>query len=236
MTAPSNAARLQLVPPSLANRFAPATHCLYEWTSYRLEYHGADHVHISDDVIRSVKGSLFEVGFENQLGLSQIQPFAGATPLCPPLIVEVLSSKFLSPDAHLEFYIKLLDDLFLRACSSRSPRPPDAPHACRPPTPLLALHYLCAHSHEIGAAIATVLDLPNRQHHDHPRFFPIHQASEADAGVLIGIHQSSAEWFATRSLPLSAKLRGRVSRRVWQRRNRSIPRRLASCPTSSVSS
>ena len=214
-------ARLQVVSAGLAGRFAPATHCLYEWTSYWLDYPGADVLRIGDDFLRPVKGSLFEVRFENQLGLSRIQPLAGSTPLCPPLIVEVLSPKFPSPLAHLEFYSTLLDDLYLRASrlpfTFAAPTTRTARESLRPPTPLFTLHYLCAHASEINAAIATVLARPHRQLRDHPRFVPLHEASEADADVLIGILQSPEEWVPNRTLQLAHKLGGYAPRRVWQR-------------------
>ncbi len=214
-------ARLKAVPADLAGRFAPATHCLYEWTSYWLDYPGADQVRIGDDLVRPVKGSLFEVRFENQLGLSQIQPLAGSTPLCPPLVVEVLSPKFPSPLAHLEFYSTLLDDLHLRASrlpfTFAAPTTRTARESLRPPTPLFTLHYLCAHALEINAAITGVLARPHRQLHDHPWFVALHQASEADADVLIGILQSPEEWVPNQTLPLAQRLGGYAPRRVWQR-------------------
>ena len=211
------------MPPDFAGRFAPATLYVYEWTSYWLDYHGADQVRIGDYLIRPVKGSLFEVRFENQLGLSRIQPFAGARPCCPPLVVEVLSPKFPSPRKHLDFYTTLLDDLYRRASrlpfTFAAPTTRTARESLRPPTPLFTLHYLCAHAQEIKAAIATVLARPHRQLHDHPRFVPLHQASEADADVLIGILQSPEEWVPTRNLPLAQKLGGYAPQRVWQRQS-----------------
>ncbi len=209
------------MPADLARRFAPATHCLYEWTSYWLDYPGADMLRIGDHLLHPVKGSFFEVRFENQLGLSQIQPLAGVTPLCPPLVVEVLSPKFPSPLAHLEFYSTLLDDLYLRASrlpfTFAAPTTRTARESLRPPTPLFTLHYLCAHAQEINATIATVLARPHRQLRDHPQFIPLHEASEADADVLIGILQSPEEWVPNRTLPLARRLGGYAPRRVWQR-------------------
>jgi hypothetical protein len=208
------------VPAGLEGRFASATHCLYEWTSYWLDYPGADRLRIGDDLLRPVTGSLFEVRFENQLGLSRIQPLAGSTPLCPPLVVEVLSPKFPSPLAHLEFYSTLLDDLYLRASrlpfTFAAPATRTARESLRPPTPLFTLHYLCAHASEIDAAIATVLARPHRQLRDHPRFVPLHEASEADADVLFEILQSPEEWVPNRTLQLAHKLGGFAPRRVWQ--------------------
>ena len=209
------------MPPDLSNRFAPATHCLYEWTTYWLDYPNASHVRVGDDLMRPVAGSLFQIQFENQLGLSQIQPFAGTMPLCSPLVVEVISPKFPSPEQHMAFYRTLLDDLYRRASrlpfTFAAPTSRAARESLRPPTSLFTLHYLCGHAREIGAAIATVLARPHRQLRDHARFVPLVDANEADADVLIGILHSPEEWVPNRTLPLARKLGGYAPQRVWQR-------------------
>lgn len=209
------------VPPEQGNVFAPATHCLYEWTDYWLRYPAADGLLVGNSRTEPLDGDLFPVRFENQLGLTTIQPVFGGRPLCPPFRVEVISPKFASPGQHLAFFRTLLDDLFTRA--SRLPFTFSAQTArgvgesLQPPTPLFVLHFLCQYAAALEGAFGTVQAFPHRRLRDRESFVPLAQATEADADVLLSILRSPDEWAPARGFRLAEKLNGYAPRRVWQR-------------------
>ncbi len=87
----------------------------------------------------------------------------------------------------------------------------------RPPTPLFTLHYLCQHAPRLRDALSTVLGAPHRQLRDRPEFLPLHEASEVDADVLVGILHSPDEWVPARGSALAERLHGYAPARVWQR-------------------
>ena len=212
-----------LIPPDLRDMLSPATHYLYEWTDYWLEFPGADLLRLGDTWIQPVKRDLFQVRFENQIGLSVIQPFRGTQPLSPPLRVEVLSRKFPDPAAHLSFFRTLLDDLFARAArlpftfSGVTQR--GVSESLRPPTPLFMLHFLCQYAPALGTAISIVQAAPHRRLRDCPTFVPIAEATDVDADVLIRIVQTPDEWVSAQGFPLAERLHRHAPRRVWQRRS-----------------
>jgi len=89
------------IPPSLADRFAPAELAVFEWTDYWIRHDDATWLHVGDDRNHPVDHGLYRLRFENRLGLARIQPYDAGGPLCPPLWIEVLSRKFPTPAAHL---------------------------------------------------------------------------------------------------------------------------------------
>ena len=214
---------LMAVPADLQSAFAPANLCLYEWTDYWIDYKGAERLVVGNVAIKPVMDSLFRIRFENQLGLTSIQPFAGAVPLCTPLHVEVISPKFPSPQEHLNFFRALLEDLFARAArlpfSISAPTARHATEALRPPTPLFMLYFLQQHAQELRNALAEVQSAPYRQLQDRTSFVPLAAADEIDADVLVGILQAPQELMRTDTLIVSRLLQGYAPARVWQRQS-----------------
>ncbi len=210
------------IPVHLCHAFAPATHYVCEWKDYWLECPGADRLRVGTERIKPKARDLFLLRFENQLGLTSIQPFAGERPLCPPIYIEVLSPKFPSPDAHLRFFRTLLDDLFARAArlpfTIRGPTGRGVREVPRPPTPLFTFHFLCQHAPRLRTALTIIQAMPHRQLRDHPAFVPLTEVAEADADVLLFILHTPREWVPASGFPLAERLQGHAPTRVWQRR------------------
>jgi uncharacterized protein len=219
----ANGQSILSVPLDLRGAFAPATHCLYEWMDYWLDYPGADRLVVGNTVLKPVVGSLFRIRFENQLGLTSLQPFAGSVPLYSPLQVEVISPKFPSPLEHLHFFRALLDDLFARAArlpfTISAPTARRATEALRPPTPLFILYFLQQHTHELGNALTAVQSAPFRHLRDQASFVPLAAADAIDADVLVGILQAPQELVRTDTLTVSRLLQGYAPTRVLQRQS-----------------
>ena len=181
--------RLSIVPEKFVQHFAPATHCLYEWTDYRIECPGADQMLVGTQMLEPEFPGCFIVRFGNHLGLAAIQPFARGRPLCPPWQVEVLSRKFPTPKTHLRFFSTLLKELFERAASlpftisSMTRR--SVVETLRPPTPLFMLHFLNQYGLQLTTALTTIRRSPHRQLVDHPDHVPLPEANAIDADVLL---------------------------------------------------
>ncbi len=209
------------VSAALADAFAPATCCLYEWVEYFAQYEDADSLRVGGEQIGPIAPGLFRVRFENHLGLAAIQPFRGGTPLCPPEWVEIISPKLGTPEAHLRFLRALLDDLFRHAAripfTFRAQTGRGVVETMRPPTPLFVLYFLHEYVDDLHRALDVVLGAPHRQLLDRSDFVRLADATEADADVLIGILQSPDEWARATGFPLAERLGGHAPARVWQR-------------------
>ena len=92
------------IPPEQSWDLQPAQFCLYEWQDYWLNIPSADRIRVGNEWFYPVSGNVFQIRFENQLGLASIQPFAGSMAISPPIYVEVISPKFPSPSSHIAFY------------------------------------------------------------------------------------------------------------------------------------
>lgn len=212
---------LLTVPNDLLTAFAPARHCLYEWRSYWVEYPGADRLRVGDTWQIPLGQNLFRVKFKNQLGLTHLQPFAGNTPLCPPLHIEVISRKFASPAQHLGFFRQLLDDIFARA--ARLPFTFTAPTARgvtetrRPPSDLFVFHFLCQYAPELATALGMILSAPHHRLTDLSEWVPLSQVSQADADVLLEILHAPGELAPNTTLAIAPRLKNHAPQRVWQR-------------------
>ncbi|HEX5164628.1 MAG TPA: DUF2357 domain-containing protein, partial [Thermomicrobiales bacterium] len=165
---------------------------------------------------------VFQVRFENQLGLASIQPLDEHGPCCSPLVLEVISPKFPSIEQHLAFLTALLDDLFARAArlpfaiSAETTRGVvDVP---TPPTPLFTLHFLLQHAQSLREAAQAVLSRPHRRLDDTPETVPLASVSEADPDVLLDVLTSPERWVRASGFPLATRLCGHAPAEVWQRR------------------
>ncbi|MBC8263355.1 MAG: DUF2357 domain-containing protein [Anaerolineales bacterium] len=211
------------IPPDLCGAFAPASHYLREWKDYWVEYPEAERLRAGTkwfDPVEGVSRNLFRLRFENQIGLTMIQPFAGGHALSPPTYVEIVSSKFPTPAAHLNFFRTLLDDLFARAArlpfTFCGPTGRGVTEALRPPTPLFILHFLCQYAWALQTALTIIQAMPHRWLRDHPAFVPLAEAAEADADVLISILHAAHDWVPAHGFPLAERLQGHAPTHVWQ--------------------
>jgi len=209
------------IPPEMQAYFTPAVGCLYEWRDHWVEYPDADDLQAGTESCLSPRLGLFNLRFENQLGLTALQPFASGRPLAPPCYVEVISPKFPAPAAHLRFYRALLDDLFARAArlpfTFGGPTARSVLETLRPPTPLFALHFLYHFASDLAAALAVVQAAPHRKLRDFPDLVPLAEVVEADADVLLSIVRSPERWVPARGFTLAQRLGDRAPTRVWQR-------------------
>ncbi len=212
----------QLIPDSYLTAFAPATHYLREWDEYLIEAPAADRISVGSTDAECLTDGLFRLCFKNQLGLATIRAFSAGRPCYEPLTVEVISPKFPTLTAHLDFYRSLLDDLFVRAArlpftfSSDTDR--SVIEALHPPTPLFTLHFLCQHGPALRSALAVILAAPHRQLRDDPDLVSLHEATEADADVLLDILHAPERWVSAAGFPLAERLGGHAPTHVWQRR------------------
>jgi uncharacterized protein len=200
------------IPNHIRHYFAPAQIYLYEWQSYWLEIPGANRLRLGDRWVEAVKGNLFQVRFENQLGLAHIQPYYEGKPIADPLIAEIISPKFPSLDQHLSFFSGLINDIFLKAArlsfKISAPTARGVNDAYTSPTPLFVLHFICHYFPIFRDALELIQSQPNRNLVDHVDQVLLAQAKEADPDVLISIIQNPFEWVKANNFPLAEKLLG----------------------------
>lgn len=210
------------IPADLEGSFAPATVLLREWTTYWVRCPQADALRVGGDWASPI-GDLFQIRFENALGLVDFQPYSLGRPLFKPIYAEVLSRKIPSPERHLAFFRAVLDDLFARM--TRLPFTLQAPthrlvtESSRPPSPLFLYHFLCHYGHMLRTACAVLLARPHRALTDRPDYVAPHEVNEVDGETLLQILHAGEELAPALALPLGGRLRGHAPTRVWQRRS-----------------
>ena len=178
-----------------AERLQPATHILHEWMKYGVACE-ADYLQVGgrrvEQLVRS-KG-VFELRFENQLGLTAIQPFKDGIPVDEPLYAEVLSRKFPGVEDHLRFFGKLLADLHQQATtlnfSFSTSTNRGVAESLQPPTPLFTFHFLRNQQQKISNALATVLAAPHRGLQDYSGLVPLWQAHDITPDTIIMLVQN----------------------------------------------
>jgi predicted component of viral defense system (DUF524 family) len=193
--------RSAVVPPELSAALSPATLCVREWRDHPLDIPGAQLLRVGHEKVEPVRGSWFNLRFENRLGLARIQPLAGDRPMCPPLTVEVISPKFPTPAEHFAFFSSLLEDVFARGVRLpfhfEGPTERGVQEALQPPTPLFVLHFLTRHAEELRNGLAAVKANPHRCLADEIELVPLSQASDVDADILQSILRSTEHWIKT---------------------------------------
>lgn len=209
------------LPTALWGALAPATHYVYEWSEYWLSWPEADRLRIGSDWQFPTPLGGFRLRFENQVGLTSIQPYRKGRPLAPALSVEVLTPKFPSPEAHVDFLRALLDDLFTRAARLpfhfAGPTSRGVAESLRPPSPLFVYHFLLHYGPRLRQALETVRAHPHRLLVDYPTYLPLVLASEAGPDVLVDIIHGPERWTRASGFPLADRLQGYAPTQVWQR-------------------
>lgn len=210
------------IPDQWLVALAPATHYCYEWREYFIQWPNATRLRVGNVWQAPALPGFFRLQFENQLGLTVLQPFHGDQPLAEPLRLEVISPKFGQPESHVRFLRTLLHDLFARAArlpfSFSGPTSRGVAEALQPPSPLFVYHFLLHYGPQLRQALECVRASPHRLLVDHPTYLPIGQASEADPAILMDILHSPQRWARAGEFRLAQRLHGFAPTHVWQRR------------------
>lgn len=157
------------VPIDLRAALAPARWCVYEWTDYIGHFPGADRLRIGSAWLLPIVQSdgLFQVRFENQLGLTSLTPYAGSHRIGPAIHLEVLAGKFQHPAQSVAFMMALLDDIFARQSSlpfetvAMTERRVRESH--RPPNLFFTYHFFRRHSADLVRALQAILGRPHQR-------------------------------------------------------------------------
>lgn len=191
-------ARFLPIPDELQTAFHPAKLCLFEWTDYWFQWLGATHLRVGGERIDPFAPGLFRVRFENEVGASAIEPFQGDKPFDVPLHVEVLSSKFPTPQSHLGFLEGLLSDLYNRAAplpfhfEGRTSRGVELSKVS--PSPFWTRLFLAQNASSLNAALRQFLAQPNPQWEREQVWLEAGSATRFDAEVLLQTAQQGALW------------------------------------------
>lgn len=209
------------IPPDLRSALSPAIACLEEWSDYWLEIPEAEWLRVGNQRLVPVRARVFRLRFENRLGLARIQPFADGASLCAPIAVEVVSSKFPSPQEHCGFFRVLLEDLFARSArlpfDLAGPTERGVTESLQPPTPLFVLHFLSQYADKLRGALALIQARPHRCLAERIDRVPLAEASQVDAGVLQDIVRSPERWTeAQEKLVVTRRLAGYAPTHVRQ--------------------
>jgi uncharacterized protein len=181
--------KLHAVPSHLQPDLAPAEHVIYEWTPYVVEYPGATRLQTGSDWHHPITTGVFQVTFENQLGLTTIRAYDDAGPLGNPLHVEVIASKFTMPHQSVNFLEQTLTDLFARLATS-----PFALSAAteryvresqRSPSLLFAFHFFRHHGDELIRALQAILGRPHQRLTTDPELVRPHAVRQIDREAMI---------------------------------------------------
>ena len=203
-----------------SNAFKPAELCIYEWKEYLLDLPGVDLLMVGTHVISPFHKDLFHLRFENQLGISRIQPIIAGKRAPKSVFVEVISPKFSTIKEHHIFYSSLLNDLFQRVArlpfTYQSPTGRNVVEALRPPTPLFAYHFLKHYGNDLRSALDIIMVYPHRLLVDEETFVSISLASNVDPDAILDMIQKSSQWIKAESHPLADRLGGFVPAQIFQ--------------------
>jgi hypothetical protein len=186
------------IPDELTDAFFPAKLCLFEWTDYWFQWRGATHLRVGEQWIEPFAPHLFRVRWENTLGATQIQPFDAEKPLDEPLFAEILSPKFPTPNAHLQFFRALLSDLFRCAAllpfdfAGETSRGIETSQIA--PSALWTQLFLKQNGARLGAAFRHFLSRPNDQFTTEALWQNVRDATRFDGDVLVQTVRGDAVW------------------------------------------
>lgn len=193
---------------------------IFEWRDYWVCLPGVDALRIGTKIHKSSHGEWFLIRYENELGISQIQPFIEGRPVGLPVFVEVMSPKFNTPQKHQTFFSSLLDDLYKRL--ARLPFTFDAStsqsvvEALQPPTPLFTFHFLKHYAEDLKAALAIIFAYPHRLLTDEEMVVPLATASNIGPDTLLDMMHHSSQWTKADRHPLANRLNGCMPTHILQ--------------------
>lgn len=172
---------------------APADWIVSEWTPYLYRCEGATHLRVGSHVMDALVAGVFQIQFENQLGLTSLTPYRDGVRLAPPIHIEVIAGKFTSADASVAFLQATLVDLFTRhatipfvtsAMTERMVRESSAP-----PNPLFVYHFLRRHYREFIQALQAILGRPHQRLSDIEEQVRPHEVRHIDRESMIRMLQ-----------------------------------------------
>jgi uncharacterized protein len=212
--------RLEQVPPAMMRHFAPVRLMLFEWQDYWLRCTDADEVVVGNGRAECIGKELFRLRFENQLGVTRVQPMRNGRPLAPAEYFEVISAKFPTAELHATFLHTLLRDLADRASALAFALDADTGRSTNEspdvPGPIFTLYFLQHHLETLRLAWHTIEAHPHRALIDSAELVPIHAASEVDGDTLLDILQNPQRWVRGGQSRLSARLDDHLPQEVWQ--------------------
>ncbi len=201
---------------------APSQFCLREWEEYIV--HGAQGVTIVGNKVDDLGDGVFRFRFENQIGRANLR-FSVPAALPVILPVEVLSTKYPTPDKHLQFFRALLADLSMYAAqlpfAITAPTEATVDESAAAPTPLFVYNFLLDrhNDEELRTALNIILAAPHRRLSDESRWVATAEASVVDTEMLSQV-LTHPEYLAPAAKPpalaCAAAFRGLVPTRVWQ--------------------
>lgn len=182
------------VPDHLRALLAPAEWTVHEWTELQVSFPDTTHLRIGSQIVAaSFTGSdgmaHFRLRFENELGLTTLQPLRHGTRSAEPIHLEVIAKKFPDLSHSLAFMNGLLTDLFARgaalpfAVTRRTTRTIREEH--RAPNDLFAFHFFRHHHEELIRAIQAVIGSPHRVLGDRVEHVRIHEVRRVDGESLL---------------------------------------------------
>ena len=139
----------------------------------------------------SLGEEIFRFRFENQVGRATLR-FTLPGDQMEGLLVEVLSTKYPTPDEHLKSFRALLDDLSRYTAqlpfAISGPTEATVDESPAAPTPLFVYNFLLHNDEENNEALRTALNIilaaPHRRLSDESRWVPTAEASVVDAEML----------------------------------------------------
>jgi hypothetical protein len=164
---------------------APSQYCLREWEEYIVR--GARKVTVVGGKEDQLGEGIFRFHFANQIGRATLR-FILADGQTEDLLVEVLSNKYPTPDAHLGAFQALLHDLSRHAAqlpfSISAPTEATVDESAVAPTPLFLFNFLLQSDQALRVAFNIILATPHRRLSDESRWVPVAEASVVDADML----------------------------------------------------
>lgn len=202
------------------DRLAPARHVVHEWHTYTVHCQDAAWLEVGSTVVRAIAAGVFQVRFENQLGLARLRALDANLQPLDTRHVEVVAGKLGGVEASLSFLRVMLADLtsergamaFLpRAATSRTVR-----QVHRPPSLLIQYFFLLNNATAIETALHQVLRRPHRVLDDETEHVSVYDLTEVDADVVVQLVQGDARWDRSSTPPRITAAPGGVWFRVPQ--------------------
>lgn len=192
---------LSRVPHYLRGQLAPAEWIVHEWTEYTVSFPATSDLRIGSGTLRPLLLSEngtghFRIRFENELGLTALQPLLDGRPSGEPLYLEVIAKKFPDVEQSLAFMQGMLADLFARgkalpfdisAQTLRAVR-----DEARAPNDLFAYHFFRHRHDELVRAIQAVLGSPYRVLSDRVELVRPHEVKRIDTESVTHLLRASA--------------------------------------------
>ena len=217
-----DASKLCPVPNHLRQFLAPAEWFIYEWTPYIVELNGATLLKVGSLWHPPIAPGVFQITFENQLGLSAIRAYDADGPIGRPFYVEVVARKFVDPSESVAFLRQTLADLFARVSSSpfvlgglteRMVREAQAP-----PNTLFAFHFYRHYGADLIRSLQAIQGRPHQQLAATSELVQLHEVrrveQESMVRMLLAGHASPS--MPTEHLDRMTPLQRLSPERVWQ--------------------